>query len=75
MAAILEKGDFSHQNGIELKMSGNLRMDCMMAKDRSFIAVQLYRFVPYIYEPITPIYHFTGEQASQLMGCLERKSF
>lgn len=75
LAAILEKGDFSHQNGIELKMSGNLRMDCMMAKDRNFIAVQLYRFVPYTYEPMTPIYHFTGEQASQLMDCLERKSF
>lgn len=72
---ILEKGNFENRVGIMMKMSGNLRLDCMKSKDCSFVAVQLFHFVPYTYEPSSRVYSFTGKQALELITCLTRKGF
>ena len=40
-------------------MSGNARLDYMVSKDGKFAAAQLYRFIPYTYEPFSRVYYYT----------------
>ena len=56
--------NFSNASSVSFKHSGNVRMDYMLSKDRKFAAVQLFRFVPYTYEPATAIYYYTGDDAA-----------
>lgn len=55
---------FCNVSSVSFKHSGNIRMDYMLSKDRKFAAVQLFRFVPYAYEPATKVYYYTGDDAA-----------
>lgn len=43
--------------------SGNVRLDCICSKDGTFVAMQLYQYVPYAYTPVTDICYFKGAEA------------
>jgi len=43
----------------------------MVSKDGKFAAVQLFRFVPYTYEPISDIYYYTDADAKAFQNYLE----
>ena len=56
---LLERGEFESLKNIPIKMSGNARLDYMVSKDGKFAAAQLYRFIPYTYEPFSRVYYYT----------------
>lgn len=59
------------QTGISFKGSGNGRMDYMVSKDGKFMAVQLFQFVPYTYEPASDIYYYMDADAQAFRHYLE----
>lgn len=64
MKDLLEQGGFELQKNVPVKMSGNARLDYMVSKDGKFAAAQLYRFVPYTYEPFSKVYYYTEADAA-----------
>ena len=64
------KGDFSEVSRLVFKEGGNGRMDYMVSKDGRFVAVQLYQFVPYTYEPVTGAYYYTDNEADVVARCI-----
>ncbi len=61
---LLKKGKFEGENKLSFKQNGNIRMDYMYSKDRRFVAVQLFQFVPYAYSPASSVYFFEEEKAA-----------
>ena len=61
---MLEDSDFRLNRGAVTRLSGNVRLDYILSKDHKFAAVQLFQFVPYVYEPVTQIYYYTNEVAA-----------
>lgn len=60
---ILEHSNFKQGRNLTVKLSGNIRLDYIVSKDRKFAAVQLFRFVPYVYEPVTQVYYYVEDDA------------
>ena len=56
----LEKKGFETKNDVKVKTNGNVRMDYMISQDKKFVAAQLFRFIPYTYEPASSVFYFTG---------------
>lgn len=71
----LEQKGFEAPNEVKVKASGNVRMDYMISRDREFVAVQLFRFVPYTYQPASAVFYFTGKDAGAFVRCLETSEF
>lgn len=69
-----EKG-FETKNDVKVKTNGNVRMDYMISQDKKFVAAQLFRFIPYTYEPASSVFYFTGDDASAFVHCLETSEF
>ncbi|MDO4180375.1 MAG: hypothetical protein Q4D36_03680 [Bacteroidales bacterium] len=75
LAATLESKDFTGKNDVKAKSCGNVRMDYMLSQDKRFVAVQLFRFVPYTYEPASSVFYYTGAEAGAFVRCLEASKF
>ena len=60
---------------VKVKTNGNVRMDYMISQDKKFVAAQLFRFIPYTYEPASSVFYFTGDDASAFVHCLETSEF
>lgn len=60
---------------MKVKTNGNVRMDYMISQDKKFVAAQLFRFIPYTYEPASSVFYFTGDDASAFVHCLETSEF
>lgn len=75
LSDILEQGRFETSGSLTFKHSGNVRMDYMLSKDRKFAAAQLFKFIPYTYEPVSQVYYFTDGAARQFANHLSDKSF
>ena len=63
---MVEKSDFSGLSSITWKEGGNGRLDYLQSKDGRFVAVQLFQFVPYAYEPVSERYYYTDDMAIAL---------
>lgn len=63
LVEILEHANFKLGKNLTVKLSGNIRLDYIVSKDRRFAAVQLFRFVPYVYEPVTQVYYYMEDDA------------
>ena len=70
---IMAMKNFDQSPQMTFKSSGNGRLDYMVSKDGQFAAVQLFRFVPYTYEPISDIYYYTDADAKAFQNYLEIK--
>lgn len=75
MKELLEQGGFESSSNIHIKMSGNARLDYMVSKDGKFAAAQLYRFIPYNYEPFSYVYYYTEADASSFTRRLNTGNF
>ena len=75
LARLLEQSDFASTAPLTVKLSGNVRLDYILSKDRKFAAVQLFRFVPYVYEPVSQVYYYTGEVAEAFVHRFFHKNF
>ena len=70
-----KKKGFETRNDVKVKTNGNVRMDYMISQDKKFVAAQLFRFIPYTYEPASSVFYFTGDDASAFVHCLETSEF
>ena len=75
MSDVLEQARFDCTAHIPLKLSGNARLDYLVSKDDEFVAVQLYHFIPYTYEPTTRIFYYTHTDATNFIRCLNGHKF
>ena len=60
---MMVKNEFSTSSRLVFKEGGNGRLDYMVSKDGRFLAMQLFQFVPYTYEPVTGIYYYADDEA------------
>ena len=74
MARLVENKNFSLSSKFSFKQSGSGRLDYLISEDRQFAAVQLFRFVPYAYEPASQIYYYTGDDAAAFVRYLNAKN-
>ncbi|MDE6800999.1 MAG: hypothetical protein K2P62_12375 [Phocaeicola sp.] len=75
LTEVLEKKGFETKNDVKVKTNGNVRMDYMISQDKKFVSAQLFRFIPYTYEPASSVFYFTGDDASAFVHCLETSEF
>lgn len=54
------------------EQDGNLRLDIILSQDKKFAAVQIFQFVPYAYNQITPVHYYTNGEATSLSLFLEK---
>lgn len=71
---MLKKNDFSDAARISFKEGGNGRLDYLVSKDGRFVAAQLFRFVPYTYEPASERYYYTDDAAAAVTRSISLKS-
>lgn len=71
---MLEKKVFEQAPTVTFKQSGNGRMDYLISKDGKFAAVQLFRFIPYTYEPVSDIYYYTDADATAFLHFMETRN-
>lgn len=64
---MVKKGDFTKLSSISCKDGGNGRIDYLMSKDGRFVAIQLFQFVPYTFEPISEKSYYTDDVASAIV--------
>lgn len=70
LTKMVKTGGFPGTSGIKGSSSGNLRLDVMLSEDKKFAAVQLFQFVPYTYNPITPVRYYTNGEATAIAAFL-----
>lgn len=75
LTAMLEQSDFKLDKHLSAKLSGNVRLDYILSKDRKFAAVQLFQFVPYVYEPVTNVFYYTEEIASNFAKYIVKNKY
>lgn len=68
-------GVFPLDSSMKSEDNGNIRMDVIMSQDKKFAAVQLFQFVPYAYNPVTPVYYFTNGEAAGLASFLTKSNY
>lgn len=71
----LEQGGFESLGNIRIKMSGNARLGYMISRDGKFAAAQLYRFIPYTYEPFSKVYYYKEADAASFIRRLNTGNF
>ena len=72
---MVEKNDFSGLSAIACKDGGNGRLDYLQSKDGRFVAVQLFQFVPYTYEPVSEKYYYTDDVAVALSRSMNPQEY
>ena len=60
---MMVKNEFSTSSRLVFKEGGNGRLDYMVSKDGRFLAMELFQFVPYTYEPVTGVYYYADDEA------------
>ena len=67
---MIKKNDFPVSSRISFKEGGNGRLDYMASKDGRFVAIQLFQFVPYTYEPVSDKLYYTDDGAVAIARCI-----
>lgn len=68
---LLESIKQIHIDTAIFRTSGNIRLDYLMARDSQFAAIQLFKYVPYTYEPCSEAYLFQGDAAVSIVQYLK----
>lgn len=64
---MLDDKAFGLASSVRTRPNGNIRMDYLASADGRFVAVQLFRFVPYTYEPVSAVYSYVGKDAEAFL--------
>ena len=62
----LEMNRFDLLKHLTKKKDGVIKLELMMTKDGQFAALQLFEYIPYSYEVLTPVWCYYGDSAKQL---------
>ncbi len=65
---MVEKNDFSALERIACKDGGNGRLDYLVSKDGKFVAIQLFQFVPYNYEPVSEKCYYSNDDVAAVIA-------
>ncbi len=63
---------FNQAEPLKVMDNGNCRMDILRSADNKFVAVQLFEYIPFVYEAATPVYYFSEKQADDFVSYLEK---
>ena len=64
----MEMKKFDDLTKMKRQVNTGVKVDAMIAGDKRFAAVQISEFVPYTYEPISPVMCFYGDDADHFAG-------
>lgn len=71
LSEMLKSGNFIQDKTVPGLHSGNIRMDMRVSRDKKFARVQLFRYIPYTYSAVSPVFYFTGESAESFCAFLK----
>ncbi|MDO4191505.1 MAG: hypothetical protein Q4D14_07510 [Bacteroidales bacterium] len=60
-------------DSLRFDMNGGDRLDFCYAVDHSFLAVQLFHYNDFLFSPATEVRYFFGQEASAVIGLLNKK--
>lgn len=63
---VLTSNQSTDYSQFEFVKSGNSRLDYMVSADGKFVAIQLYQYVPYTFEPATEVICYEEDEAKSL---------
>ena len=67
-----EQGDFSSLEKLERRDNSSLRVDLYASRDGQFTAVRIYRYVPYAFEAVSPIYCTSQKKSTEMVSSLAK---
>lgn len=67
-----DKSDFKGLAAIRHGDNGGVRLDCCTSRDNSFVAMQIYRYVPYAFEPASEVNILEGTEAQDICQLLKK---
>lgn len=70
LKGMIKSGTFPADSTLKGESSGNIRLDFILSEDKKFVAIQLFQFVPYTYNQVTPVQYFTNGEASSVANFL-----
>lgn len=50
--------------------NSGIRLDVVLSKDDNFAACQIFKFIPYNYEPVSVVYKIQSDKLSTFCGCM-----
>lgn len=65
-ARALEQEELSALPDVALLPNGNARMEVLMTADHRFCVVQLWHYVPYAYQPVSPVYRIPYDRVEEM---------
>lgn len=70
--SLVTTGKLSERMPLTESANGNVRVECYYASDdKSFCALQVWRFIDLAYVPVTNTYFYTGPQAADVIDALK----
>ncbi len=69
--SLFETGRFDEIARLHHKDNGGVRVDMLVSNDKKFVAAQLFEYVPYRYEAVSPVICLYEEDAAGLSKCIE----
>lgn len=68
----LAEKNFQDAKPVKIETDGNAKIEYIMSDDKKFVAVQLLEYIPFAYEPYTPVYNFTDEKATEFANFIDK---
>jgi uncharacterized membrane protein len=68
----LAAGKFENEKAVPIVDTSNVYFDTLISKDKAFASVQIFEFVSYDFQPATPLYYYTDNQALKFCEYVER---
>jgi len=69
---LLAQGKFDHEKPIHIVDTSNSYFEILLSKDKSFMSVQIFEFVPFAFQPATQKYYFTDDKVLKFMEYINR---
>ena len=75
LQSCLTSNRFDEISSIQQEKNHGLKLEVLISKDRQFIAVQILQYIPYNFEPISPIISYFNDNAQKLAAALKINKF
>lgn len=68
LQACIEMKRFEDLKQMKRKKDSGVKVEAMISSDQKFAAVQVYEYIPYTYEAVTPVVCYYGEDAKSFVS-------
>lgn len=69
---LLSLEDIQNAKPVKFESTGGAKIEYMASGDKQFLAVQLFDYKPFVFEPVSPILYFTESKATDLINFFEK---